>query len=162
MIKDRTDAELILFDRGYPGAKFFSFLKGNNVDFLMRAKVNFSKDIKKAKKPDQIIDIKNGKEFLTVRVVRFLLPSGIEEVLIISLLDEKYTVEDLKELYFKKWGVEVKYDELKNRLEIENFTERTKIAIEQEFYASMYLSNMIELAKQESNKIVKEKIKIKI
>ncbi|WP_231272851.1 IS4 family transposase [Clostridium botulinum] len=159
MLKNRTESELILFDRGYPGTKFFSFLKENNVEFLMRAKVNFSKDIKNAKQPDQIINIKNGKEVLTVRVVRFLLSSGIEEVLITSLLDKKYTLEDLKELYFKRWCVEVKYDELKNRLEIENFTGRTKKAIEQDFYASIYLSNMIELARQESDKIIKEKNK---
>ncbi|MCM1992419.1 hypothetical protein [Oceanirhabdus seepicola] len=43
--------------------------------------------------------------------------------------------------------VEVKYDELKNRLEIENFTGRTKIAIEQDFYASIYQSNIIELTR---------------
>ncbi len=159
MLKDRTDAELILFDRGYPGANFFSFLKEKNIDFLMRAKINFSKDIKNAKKSDQIIDIKNGREILTVRVVRFLLPYGIEEALITSLLDKKYTIEDLKELYFKRWGIEVKFDEIKNRLEIENFTGRTKIAIEQDFYASIYLSNMIELARQESDEIVKEKNK---
>src|SRR3712207_7438314 len=46
MLKNRTESELILFDRGYPGTKFFSFLKENNVEFLMRTKVNFSKDIK--------------------------------------------------------------------------------------------------------------------
>ncbi len=159
ILKDRTDAELILFDRGYPGADFFAFLKENNIDFLMRAKINFSRDIKNAKKSDQVINTKNGKEILTVRVVRFLLPSGIEEVLITTLFDEKYTIKDLKELYFKRWGVEIKFHELKNRLEIENFTGRTKIAIEQDFYASIYLSNMIELARQESDEIVKEKNK---
>src|SRR3712207_8427286 len=53
MLKNRTESELILFDSGYPGTKFFSFLKENNVEFLMRAKVNFSKDIKNAKQPDQ-------------------------------------------------------------------------------------------------------------
>jgi len=43
--------------------------------------------------------------------------------------------------------VEVKYYEFKNRLVIENFTGRTKIAIEQDFYASIHLSNMIGLAR---------------
>src|SRR3712207_7982490 len=33
MLKNRTESELILFDRGYPGTKFFSFLKENNVEF---------------------------------------------------------------------------------------------------------------------------------
>lgn len=41
--------------------------------------------------------------------------------------------------------LQIKFDELKNKLEIENFTGTTKIAIEQDFYASIYLSNMIVL-----------------
>lgn len=66
----------------------------------------------------------------------------------------------LKELYFKRWGIETKYYELKNRLEIENFSGTTKIAIEQDFYASIYLSNMVELARNQcdeelSNKNIK-------
>ena len=91
-----------------------------------------------------------------VRVLRFILYSGIEEVLITSLYNERYTIEDFKKLYFKRWGIEIKFDELKNRLEIENFTGTTKIAIEQDFYASIYLSNMFKLAKQESDEIIKE------
>ena len=161
MLQDGNQSELILFDRGYPGAAFFSFLIKNGVNFVMRAKVSFSNAIKNAKKPDQIIEIKNGKDTCRVRVLRFTLPSGIEEVLITSLYNGKYTIEDFKELYFKRWGIEIKFDELKNRLEIENFTGTTKIAIEQDFYASIYLSNMIELAKQESDEIIKENNKEK-
>ena len=51
--------------------------------------------------------------------------------------------------------IKIKYDELKNPLEIENFSGTTKIAIEQDFYASIYLSNMIELARKDSNNIIK-------
>ena len=64
------------------------------------------------------------------------------------------TESDFKELYFMRWGIEIKYDELKNRLEIENFTGKTKIDIEQDFYASIYLSNMIELARKDSDEII--------
>lgn len=98
MIQDRTQSELILFDRGYPGAAFFIFLISNGVDFLMRAKLSFSNDIKNAKKPDQIITIKDGKDTCKVRVLRFMLPSGIKEVLITSLFNEKYTIENFQEL----------------------------------------------------------------
>lgn len=121
----------------------------------MRAKVSFSNDMKNAKKQNQIITIKSGKDTCRVKVLRLMLPSGIEEALITSLFDEEYIVEDFKVLYFKRWGIEVKFDELKNRLEIENFTGTTKIAIEQDFYASIYLSNMIELVRQESDEIIK-------
>jgi hypothetical protein len=37
-----------------------------------------------------------------------------------------------------RWGIEMKYDELKDRLQIENFTGTTKIAIEQDFYSTIY------------------------
>ena len=161
MLQDGTQSELILFDRGYPGAAFFSFLIANGVNFIMRAKVSFSNDIKNAKKPDQIITIRNGKETFRVRVLRFTLPSGIEEVLITSLFNQSYGIEEFKELYFRRWGVEIKFDELKNKLEIESFTGTTKIAIEQDFYASIYISNMIELARQQSDEIIEENNKEK-
>ena len=45
----------------------------------------------------------------------------------------------------------MKYDELKSRLQIENFTGDTVISVEQDFYASIFLSNLVSLAKQESN-----------
>ena len=54
----------------------------------MRVKVGFSKDMKKTQKSDQIINIKNGEEMITIRGLRFLIPSDIEEVLITSLLDD--------------------------------------------------------------------------
>jgi len=50
---------------------------------------------------------------------------------------------------------------LKNRLEIENFSGTTKITIEQDFYASIYLSNMIELARKDSDDIIKSERKNK-
>ena len=62
-----------------------------------------------------------------------------------------------KALYFIRWKVEIKYDELKNRLQIENFTGESKVAIEQDFYASIYLSNMIELARKQSDDVISTK-----
>ena len=53
-----------------------------------------------------------------------------------------------------RWGIEIKYDELKNRLQIENFTGTTKIAIEQDFYATIYLSNMVEMARSRSDELI--------
>lgn len=45
-----------------------------------------------------------------------MLSSSEEEILISSLVDKSMTIEDFKELYFMRWGIEIKYDELKNRL----------------------------------------------
>ena len=91
---------------------------------------------------------------MKVRVIKFMLGSGEEEMLITDLFDEDMGVDDFKKLYFMRWPVETKYDELKNKLEIENFTGWTKKAIEQDFYATMYLSNIAAAARWEAQGIV--------
>jgi len=145
---------LILFDRGYPSAELLSFLIENNIDFLMRSSRTYSKEIKKATKSDQMIEFKYKQKLYDARVIRFMLSSSEEEILITSLLDKNMTIEAFKELYFMRWGIEIKYDELKNRLQIENFTGTTKIAIEQDFYATIYLSNMVEMARSRSDELI--------
>lgn len=156
MLKNSHFKELILFDRGYPSKKFISELIENDVNFVMRTPINkFAKTIS-SDKQDQIIEIKYGKKTYKIRVLVVPLESGVKEILLTNLFEEKYKINDFKELYFKRWGIESKYDELKNRLEIENFTGTTKIAVEQDFYASIYLSNMISLARHQSDEIVKE------
>jgi hypothetical protein len=93
-----------------------------------------------------------------MRVLKFELNSGIIETLITNIFDEDFTVADFKELYFKRWSIEVKYNEIKNKLQIENFTGETPIAIEQDFYATMYLANMVALAKKDANQVIEEEI----
>lgn len=161
MIEDGTKNDLILFDRGFPSVELFAYLFDNGINFLMRSAKNYSNKIMNAKKEDQIISVKHNRKAYKIRVVRFLLTSGEEEILITSLLDEKYKVEDLKKLYFLRWGIEINYDVLKNRLEIENFTSTSKIAIEQDFYATIYLSNMAELARKQSDDIIEARNDVK-
>ena len=146
--------ELILFDRGYPSQELISELIDRDICFVMRLKNNIFKKKINSKKQDQTIELKHKNKIYTVRIIKFDLESGVEEVLITNLFDKAMTESDFKELYFMRWGIEIKYDELKNRLEIENFTGTTKIAIEQDFYASIYLSNMIELARKDSDEII--------
>lgn len=143
--------DLILFDRGYPSRQFFAYLEGSKVNYLMRVKNQSMKEVNEAMEPDQIVQIKVGTETIKVRVLRFMLDSGVEEVLVSNLLDESFSIQEFKALYFRRRGIEVKYDELKNKLQLQNFTGDTKIAVEQDFYASMYLSNMVALAKNEAN-----------
>lgn len=161
MIPVKKERELILFDRGYPSAELMSLLIDNGIDFIMRAKKDFSNAVINAKKSDQVITIYHNKKPYKVRVLRFLLDSGEEEILLMSLHNEGFTIKDFKQLYFKRRGIKVKFDELKNRLEIENFSGSNKIAIEQDFYASMYLSNMIELSRANNDEKIKEENKEK-
>jgi IS4 transposase len=147
--------DLILFDRGYPSKDFISFLEQKKVKYLMRVSVSF-KSLVNVKGEDQVLEIKHKKETLKVRVLKFPLDSGVTETLITNVFDESITISDFKKLYFKRWGIEVKYNELKSRLEIQNFSGETPVAIEQDFYATMYLANMVSLAKMDANAIIEE------
>jgi len=149
--------DLILFDRGYPSRKFIAYLDGSGIKYLMRVKIKSMKEFNEAKEPDQIVEIKVDGKTIKVRVVRFMLDSEVEEVLVTNLLDENLGIQEFKALYFKRWGIEVKYNELKSRLQLQNFTGDTVIAVEQDFYASMYLANMVALAKNEANEEIAQK-----
>jgi hypothetical protein len=137
-------------DRGYPSRDFIAYLENSSLKYVMRSK-SVMREIKQAKDPDQIVEIKLKGKVLKVRMLRFLLDSGVEEVLVTNLWDENLGIQQFKKLYFRRWGIETKYDELKNRLQIQNFTGDTVLSVEQDFYASIYLSNMVALAKNEAN-----------
>jgi len=148
--------DLILFDRGYPSKELINYLESNGIKYLMRVQSNFLKVVTETTKADEIVEVETGDQILKIRVIKFMLDSEIQEVLITNLTDKSLDISDFKELYFKRWSIEVKFNELKNRLQIENFTGDTKIAIEQDFYASIYLSNMAAVAKADANQDVEQ------
>src|SRR5665648_452445 len=143
--------DLILFDRGYPSKKFISYLNSSGIKYVIRISSEKIKQVHQAKEPDQIVELNVDGKTINFRVLRFMLDSGVEEVLVTNLLDQSLGIKEFKALYFKRWGIEVKFYELKSRLEIQNFTGDTVISVEQDFYASIYLSNMVALAKNEAN-----------
>lgn len=149
--------DLILFDRGYPSRDLLLYLESKPVKYLMRASSSTFKAVNEACEPDQTVEIAMNGKIVKVRVLKFMLSSGEEEILITNLIDEELTIEDFKELYFKRWGIEVKYNILKNRLQIESFTGDNEIAVKQDFYAAILLSNLVAFAKSDANEIIAEK-----
>lgn len=61
----------------------------------------------------------------------------------ITNLGEDFTKEELTKLYNLRWGIESKYDDLKNKLQIEIFSGIDNICILQDFYSTMFLSNIL-------------------
>ncbi len=82
-------------------------------------------------------------ERITVRLVRLILPTGEVEVLITSLLDEDpFSVAELGRVYGWRWREETFYGVLKTRLELENFSGQTVEAVQQDFYASVFITGL--------------------
>jgi len=150
--------DLILFDRGYQSKDFFAYLQNSQISYVCRVSSKKIRQIHQAQEQDQVIElpVDGGQGKLSVRVLRFTLESGEEEVLVTNLFDESLGIQEFKELYFKRWGIETKFNEIKSKLQIENFTGDTVISVEQDFYASIYLSNMAAIAKNEANEKVKK------
>lgn len=98
-----------------------------------------------------------------VRLVRIELPSGKTEVLALSLLDQKkYSFEQVKELYDKRWGAEEEIKKFMQRLLIEFFSSVKENGILQDFYANIFMLNMVSfLAEPVSEEIYKSSMKCK-
>jgi hypothetical protein len=80
---------------------------------------------------------------LRVRLVTVRLPSGELEVLATSLLDAKaYPIEALAAVYWQRWGHETYYARLKGRWDLEHCSGKSVEAVEQDFAATILLSNM--------------------
>jgi hypothetical protein len=145
--------DILLFDRGYPSKDMFDFLESKKLKYLMRVKVNkFHPEFDKANDPDQLITLIHKNQTLTLRIINVILPTGEVEKLVTNMMNVDFTTKDFKVLYFKRWGIEVKYSQLKSRYELENFSGVNPIAIMQDFYATIYLSNLMAIAKVEANK----------
>ena len=164
--KYKFEKELVLMDRGYPSLELFDSYNDKGFNFLIRcAKNGFIKEIRHLKSEDEVVmhsyrskGSKDQRE-VSLRVITIKLENGDEEVLITNLFDEAFTVQDFKELYRLRWKIETRYDDIKNKLQIENFSGNTQIAIQQDFYATMFLTNMAAFAQIDCEKELAKKQK---
>jgi hypothetical protein len=141
--------DLYIFDRGFPSRELIGDLDSKGAAFLMRVSKNFVKAVNQAKGEDQLVQIKDVNGIMRdLRVVNVVLPTGKTEKLITN--EFSLSVDELKNIYRLRWGVELKYLELKERLQIENFTGSILELILQDFYATVAVSNLVALAKQEA------------
>ncbi len=136
---------LFIMDRGYPSKELIRKLSEES-NYLMRLRSKFNTEIDALGLGSHRITLYKNTD---VRVIKFTLPSGEIETLITNLFD--LPEEKFKELYFKRWPVEVKYDIVKNKLELPNFGGVTENIIMQDFWISMYLLNMAAVAKHEAD-----------
>lgn len=154
---------VLVFDRGYFSNAMFRYFSEKGYFCVMRLKDGS----RLAKICDG--DISTTLEFeddetsppavMPVRVISVKLDNGSTEYLATNLFDEVYTPDDFKELYFMRWGVELKYYELKIHLLLEEFSGATSISIEQEFFINLLYSNLAALVKAAADLEIEETAK---
>lgn len=165
--------DLVLYDRNYASFWMFSLLMQKNTHFCARLKVGSWKVAKELVNCDnkEIItkiypskaSMKKCKELglstapITLRFICIELDTGEKEVLITNLIDDHlYPHEVFSDLYQLRWQVEESYKTMKSRLEIENFSGKSCLAIAQDFYAKIFSCNLTSILVCSADEIVEK------
>lgn len=148
-IIDLKDSVFIM-DRGYASQELIELMSKKSL-YLFRLRTKFNTEIDALPLGSHIITMYGD---VKVRIVKFTLPSDEIETLLTNLFD--LDESEFKDLYFKRWRIEVKYDVVKNKLEMPCFSGFSENVIMQDFWISMYLANMAAIAKNEADEKIKE------
>jgi hypothetical protein len=173
-LKCCTMQDLVIMDRGYPSYELFASFH-NKTNLLFRIRKNSFKEASSlfaphCEKKDIVLEIKAPKHLkekhkeqnlpttMQIRFIQVILDNGEVEVLATNVLNNTILqTTDFKELYSKRWGIETYYDLIKNRLKLENFTGLSALAIKQDFYATIFLTNYESAMTYDLNEELKEK-----
>jgi hypothetical protein len=145
---------LVILDRGYSSVELMGQVEEKELKFLIRLRRKFNAGIDALGNGVHEYKLSYSQGILKVRVIKFALPSGEIETLVTNLTDAGMGIKDFEELYFMRWPVETKYGEIKLKLEVENFSGRTEVAIQQDFFITMMLSNIIAVGALEAQPAV--------
>jgi Transposase DDE domain len=160
MLKEPTlqADDLLIYDRGYASYEFLAMLKQQSKNYIVRIPKNSFKETQvmfEGKGPwSKVVTVKvppgkkrsiNEKGLpaeIKVRFVSVVLSTGEIEVLATSLIDKSIKREEFKMLYGLRWGVERFFNLLKGRLCLENFTGKTAKSVKQDFWSTIFISNV--------------------
>jgi hypothetical protein len=147
--------DLYIGDRGYPSKELCAEMIDSGKFFFMRVRRKFNIDFDTVKDEETIAFLHNEKEY-KVRVFNITLESGEKEILVTNLSEIDVTREEVGELYFKRWGIEVKFDSLKNKLELENMSGRRVITTYQDFWAKLDIANTLAALEFATDQVIEE------
>ena len=152
---------VIIFDRGYPGFKVFEFLNKNyDGYYIFRStatstfpaveefiKSHNAEDIiylepTKSRRPKRALKSPSHRPTrIPLRVIRLESPDGTLSVLLTNLMDKKeFSMEEIIELYFRRWEIESFYRDEKIFLGVDTFHSRNSNGIRQELFAAMIMN----------------------
>ena len=151
--------DIEIYDRGYASYEFLANLIFRNKDYVIRCPINSFKSstnilINDIKNWSAIATLKvstdkrktpKNKELpteITVRFISIILDTGEIEILMTSIMDSSITRDEFKKLYFLRWGVEGFFNLLKGRLNLENFTGKSVESVKQDFWSTIFLTNL--------------------
>ena len=158
-LSDIGKGDLLTADANYGHFRILKEIKKHKSEFCIRMSKSskFVKDFLASAEKDSVLvwypsrnTIENCKKhnvdfsLLKIRLVRIDLSENETEVLAISLLDQNiYSYNHIKELYDKRWGVEEEIKKYMQRLMIEFFSSIKVNGVLQDFYANVFMLNIV-------------------
>jgi hypothetical protein len=166
--------DLVVCDRNYASFWMFALLSSKNVDFCFRLKVGSWKtaaclvngleqetiaEIFPSKQSaKKCIELGISKAPIRLRFICITLDTGEKEVLVTSLTDvERYPFTIFSRLYMFRWQVEESYKTMKSRLEMENFSGKSCLAVLQDFHAKIFSCNLTAILARGADGLVERK-----
>jgi len=152
LLDSLSSTDLLLLDRGFPSRRLLFALADKKLPFIARMTAGTASDFREV-----AAFMASGKDSANVtftyrdpvsattrsdcfRLVRDRSENGSGGVIVTNLVnDRQFTNADLIKVYFRRWGVEVAFKDMKMRYKIEGFHGTTPQLIEQEIIALMFL-----------------------
>jgi hypothetical protein len=86
---------------------------------------------------------KSADEYpMTLRIVRFMLDNGTYENIITNLPADEFPPDEIKAVYWMRWGIETSFRDLKHTIGATNFHSKKPEFIEMEIWARMIMFNL--------------------
>lgn len=171
---------ILVFDAGYYSLELKLFLDKHNLKYIFRLPPNtYKTEIQKMNSMDEILKINNttGRRqniqdenllntakklpYIESRIVKIPIinQDGEEDELILltNLKNNKANTFEIAGLYKDRWEIEVNYDRLKNKMEIENYGGKINTTINQDFYSSIYVFNLAMMLRNNIQKHLERK-----
>jgi hypothetical protein len=166
--------DLVVCDRNYASFWMFALLNFKNVDFCFRLKVGSWKSARylvETRKQEitaeiypskqsakKCIELGVSKAPMRLRFICITLNTGEMEVLVTSLTDPaKYPHSAFSGLYQFRWQAEESYKTMKSRLEMENFSGKSCLSVQQDFHAKIFSCNLTAILVSGTDGLVEKK-----
>jgi hypothetical protein len=168
------EAGCLLLDSGYPAFWVFAALQARKIAWCARVALDpwsVVRSFLAAGQDDAVVLLEPHAAALAdcrarglsglpirVRLIRVLLPTGEVEVLMTSLLAcDDYPAEAFAGLYHLRWTQEECYKCFKCRVEVENWSGKSALTIDQDFHAKVLALNLTAVLVRTAQEIVDDR-----
>ena len=156
-IKYLKKGDTVIFDRGYYSYDIIEKLESIGVNYIFRLKSN-KKEVQYMLN-NNIIDYKFINKNINNRIVNYRVNDSEEDYFLITNLTS--SIDALKELYWKRWKVEIHFKESKYNLSLNTINLKTENSLLQEIYIHNLIFILYYYFKLDiDNPILKSKYKI--